>query len=308
MKQFFKKILLFVPFCFALYLIGIVVWGEFIPSKYINNLRYKIGSIGQMQLRLQEAKRIKNVDILFIGSSAAYRGFDTRIFKKYGINSFNLGSSAQTPIQTLYLLRRYLMEINPKLLVIDANPLMLSIDGTESALDIISNDSFNKGMVDMALSLNSLKVYHTLLYAWYASVFGEDKPPIDTVRNGDKYISGGFVEHELAFFKHINYEKQEWEYRKIQLRAFDKIIEYLKTIGVKYIIVQTPITPKLYASFANNSFIDSFLEKRGSYYNFNQLITLNDSLHFLDANHLNQQGVEIYNNKLAEILFKDNLF
>ena len=33
---------------------------------------------------------------------------------------------------------------------------MLSIDGTESAL-YISNDSLNMGMVDMALSLNSLK-------------------------------------------------------------------------------------------------------------------------------------------------------
>ena len=50
----------------------------------------------------------------------------------------------------------------------------------------------------MALSLNSLKVYHTLLYAWYASVLAKISPNRYSTQ-WNKYISGGFVEHELAF-------------------------------------------------------------------------------------------------------------
>jgi hypothetical protein len=39
-----------------------------------------------------------------------------------------------------------------------------------------------------------------------------------------------------------------------------------------------------------------------TYYNFNEKMTLNDSLHFYDANHLNQNGVELFNEKLIELL------
>ena len=38
------------------------------------------------------------------------------------------------------------------------------------------------------------------------------------------------------------------------------------------------------------------------FYNFNEIIDLNDSLHFFDSHHLNQNGVKIFNNKLIELL------
>ena len=40
------------------------------------------------------------------------------------------------------------------------------------------------------------------------------------------------------------------------------------------------------------------------YYNFNELIKLNDSLDFYDAHHMNQTGVNIFNTKLKEVLPK----
>ena len=38
------------------------------------------------------------------------------------------------------------------------------------------------------------------------------------------------------------------------------------------------------------------------YYNFNEILTLNDSLSFYDYDHLNQNGVELFNKKLIELL------
>ena len=38
------------------------------------------------------------------------------------------------------------------------------------------------------------------------------------------------------------------------------------------------------------------------YYNFNEIIQLDDSLDFYDAHHLNQNGVNKFNAKLKEVL------
>ncbi|MFW5803657.1 MAG: hypothetical protein ACOCWG_00330 [bacterium] len=287
-----------------MYIILLILWGEFMPSRFSKNLNYKLGSIGQMQLRLEEIKTVKDIDVLFVGSSTAYRGFDPRIFKEHGIEVFNLGSSAQTPVQTNYLLERFLKQVNPELLVIDVNPLMFSIDGVESALDIISNDDFNGKLIRMGLRVNHLKVYHTLFYAWYVDFFRDKNYQASTVRNGDKYISGGYVEHELTYFKNLTYNKQTWEYNDKQLEAFYEIIQKLEHNSINYIIVQTPITPSLYFSYTNNAILDTFLTNKGTYYNFNKLISFDDSLHFLDAYHLNQKGVDIYNDELSKILLQ----
>lgn len=307
MQKFFKRFLLFLLYTIILYIILLILWGEFIPTRFSKNLNYKLGSIGQMQLRLNEIKSVDEIDVLFVGSSTAYRGFDPRIFEEYGIDVFNLGSSAQTPIQTRYLLERFLNQLNPELLVIDVNPLMFSIDGVESALDIISNDDFNRNMLSMGLRVNHLKVYHTLFYAWCVDFFRDKNYQASFVRNGDKYISGGYVEHELTYFKKITYNKQTWAYNEKQKEAFHKIIERLEHNSINYIIVQTPITPNLYFSYTNNSVLDTFLSKKGAYYNFNKLISLDDSLHFLDAYHLNQKGVDIYNRELSKILIQYKL-
>ena len=69
-----------------------------------NNLIYKQRG-GHLHSRLLEINKHQNVDVLFLGSSHAYRGFDTRIFKESGIASFNLGSSSQAPVQSLLLLK-----------------------------------------------------------------------------------------------------------------------------------------------------------------------------------------------------------
>ena len=38
------------------------------------------------------------------------------------------------------------------------------------------------------------------------------------------------------------------------------------------------------------------------YYNFNNIMEVDDSLHFYDAHHLNQDGVELFNEKLIELV------
>lgn len=308
MGKLFRKIVLFILFSAVIYVIGIIVWGDFVPERLHKNLNYKIGSIGQMQLRLNEFDTINQLDLLFVGSSTTYRGFDTRIFRKYGIKAFNLGSSAQTPAQTKYLLKKYIDSIDVKLVVIDAIPLMFTIDGVESSLDLISNDDYNNQMVEMAFEVNNLKVYNTLIYKWYYDeICNREKEKISRTRNGDTYRHGGFVEHKLDFYKHKNYNSQKWKYEEKQFKIFREIIQLLHDKQINFIIIQSPITGSLYNSYTNNEIFDEFMHQQADYYNFNYIINLDDSLHFIDAHHLNQLGVEKYNNFFANRFLADSL-
>jgi hypothetical protein len=166
-----------------------------------------------MFTRLKEIKQInknQNIDILFLGSSHAYRGFDTRIFKKYGYNTFNLGSSSQTPIQTLVLLKRYLDRINPETVIFEVNPTTFSSDGVESSLDIIANDRNDIYSYEMAFKIHHIKTFNTLLYAEYRDIFHLDDSFTEPIKKRkDTYIKGGFVEKEMAYYKPEKMDKNE---------------------------------------------------------------------------------------------------
>src|SRR5688572_21718598 len=108
MKKFLFRILLFVSFVTVFYIATLLVWGSVLSSWRFSNLNYPVAGYAHMYSRIKEVKQTKDVDILFLGASFAYRGFDPRIFKEYGYKSFNLGSSNQTPLQTKLLLDRYL--------------------------------------------------------------------------------------------------------------------------------------------------------------------------------------------------------
>src|SRR3972149_6768649 len=47
---------------------------------------------------LAEFDRTQNYDLIFLGSSHCYRCFDPFVFQKFGLTTYNLGSSSQTPI------------------------------------------------------------------------------------------------------------------------------------------------------------------------------------------------------------------
>ena len=181
MVNFIKKIFGFLLFSLMFYFLMIPLWKKFTPIYMQPNLKYQVGSFGYMYSRIQEVKKQKgDVDILFLGSSHSYRGFDPRNFKEK--KTFNLGSSSQTPIQTKILLERYLEKINPKLIIYEVYPGTFSSDGVESSLDLISNDKNDIRSLQMAFQLNNIKTYNTLVYAKYSDFFDWNKNFIEPIK------------------------------------------------------------------------------------------------------------------------------
>ncbi|MRM82655.1 hypothetical protein [Riemerella anatipestifer] len=306
MKKFIFNTILFILFSSLCYFTLLFVWGRYAPSRFKSNINYHIGSYGHMYSRLSEIKKYGNVDILFLGSSHAYRGFDTRIFLENGYKSFNLGSSAQTPVQTKVLLKRYLDSLNPKLVIYEVYPETFTLDGVESSLDIIANDVNDLHSLRMAKKINSIKTYNTLIYGFICDLLGLNSSFSEqTIKGNDKYISGGFVEKELGFYKPTKFDKKEILLRDYQIESFDEIVQMLKDKKIELILVYAPIPKVNYRSYVNNSYFDSVMQTYSTYYNFNEIVSLNDSLHFYDSHHLNQNGVKIFNGKLIELL-KEN--
>lgn len=305
MKKFIKSIFLFIPLAMVIYVLLLYVCGSYIPQRYRFNLIDAQGLGGHTYTRLQEIKNYKDVDILFLGSSHTYRGFDPRIFKNANLSSFNLGSSSQTPIQTEVLVNRYLKQINPKMVIFEVFPDIFTSDGVESSVDIIGNSRNDRESFRMAIKVNNVMTYNTLLYYYMRNLLYPESSRTEPAQtDDDTYISGGYVEKKMKYFKHLSYPDAEWIYNQKQFVAFEKICALLKNENIPLVLVYAPVTPSLYKSYTNQKAFDEKMSNYGDYYNFNEIIHLDDSLHFYDSHHLNQRGVEIFNEKLIAVVLK----
>jgi hypothetical protein len=174
MRSFLTDLLLFVLVALVVYTAVIIGAGALSPFSEHRNIKFAKGAYGHLYSRTREIPAHADVDILFLGSSHAYRGFDPRLFEARGLRTFNLGSSSQSPLQTKLLVDRYREHLNPRLVVMDVYPLTFDIDGVESALDLIANDTIRWDMLHMALELKNIGVLNTLLYGTYRQLFGLD--------------------------------------------------------------------------------------------------------------------------------------
>lgn len=289
-------------------IVVVCVGGELLPKKCSRHfVRYKRCGSGHLFSRLEEVRQVKDVDILFVGTSHCYRGFDTRIFGRAGYSAFNLGSSIQTALQTELLLERYLDSISPKRVIFEINPNIFSSDGAESAADVISNDYIDWRTVRMACKVNRYRIYNTLVFGLYRQYTGIGKELRQSaVFQQDRYIPGGYVESKRFENKAAKpIEKKKYTFRDNQLDAFEKVLAMFRERKIPYVLVQAPITKAMYASKTNNDEIDSFLRQRGRYYNFNHLLRMDDRYDFFDNDHLSQKGVGKFNRELIAVLRRD---
>ncbi|MHA7865514.1 hypothetical protein [Flagellimonas marinaquae] len=63
-------------------------------------------------------------------------------------------------------------------------------------------------------------------------------------------------------------------------------------------------TRPFYSQYTNVKQFDALMEGYAEYYNFNDMISVNDSIHFYDAHHMNKEGVDIFTPKIVDILEK----
>ena len=276
-------------------------------SHWLPNFHSTSGGYGQLLLRIREVQQVQNVDILFMGSSHTYRGFDPREFEEHGITSFNLGSSSQTPFNSYYLLKDYLPNTNPKVLVLDLYWNMLVQDGLESTIDIVSNAKLKGGVLDMvknskntlafnSMLINSIQRLHTPLHKLEQQEFPHDM-----------YIPGGYTQTLLT--ENMLSEEQlnklapmEVEFSDVQMSHLNKIIRMCKERGIQLVFVVTPVTEYYRNKVVNyteyKTAISALAAKHNIPfidYNGREDLQLHNLKEFYDEDHLTQPAVKKFN-------------
>lgn len=306
MKKFLRNIALSVVILPLLYAVLLFVYGAIAPGILRKNMLY--GSVkGHLYNRLQETETYGACDVVVLGSSHAYRGFDPRIFKQYGLKMFNLGSSAQTPVQSKILVERHLDKLAPRLVIIETYPAVFEADGVQPAIDLISNDHIDGEVIWMVLKMKNIRVINTLIYGLMRQFLGL-KPKIKKSKK-DKYISGGFVERTMQVMDNVPEDKNQrsWDFDSTQVRSFEALIQMFDERGIPYVLVQAPMSRRYLAKYANGDDIDDyFSEIDTNYTNFNKVEPF-ENKYFYSETHLNQKGVEKFNRLLLNELQQKGL-
>ncbi|MCB0757589.1 MAG: hypothetical protein KDC01_03955 [Flavobacteriales bacterium] len=155
-----NRILVFLAMAIALYLLAI--GGMAHVSLQGKPLIFRTGDYynwpgGDSWQRFHEFDPRERQDAMIIGSSHAYRGYDPAVFAERGHRVFNLGSSAQTPLNTYQLIKHYLDSTNCPLLIYDVYVGTFQNSGLESTADLTQNQPSDGAALGMAWALRDLR-------------------------------------------------------------------------------------------------------------------------------------------------------
>lgn len=302
MRRFLLSFAGFIVLSIVTYVALVIVWGLAAPRILRKNIAYKFGSYGYTYSRIRDISKFSHVDVLCIGSSHCYRGYDPRIFEKAHLSMFNLGSSAQTPMQTELLLKENFDQLKPRAVIIDVYPPVFDNDGVESTLNLISNAPIDRNLIHLALSHKNIKVFNTLIYGLFRQILRLDKNYVQpTVMDSDTYVGRGYVETYQQYRPGGPLGLRSVQPWPEQVAAFKRVTAFLKSKKVPFVIIQAPVTRANFDSYTNNQSIDSLLRTMGPYINANDHFHFPDS-DFLDDHHLNQRGVDLYNPAIIRMI------
>ncbi|MFN3874550.1 MAG: hypothetical protein ACK4L7_01395 [Flavobacteriales bacterium] len=289
----------------ALYPALISIAGFMLPAELTPNLKYPLNGYGHMRTRLIEAKGRDPVQIVFIGNSHVYRGFDTRVWARHGYTAFNLGSSAQSPMQGLLLARTQLPALEPKLVLVEVHPGAFMSDGVESALDLIANRPIDRHTLRMAAGIPNILVWNTLAYGIVRKASGFDEGMPEPLRSEkDTYVPGGYVERKIGHFSPKGRPKpMPFAPSPEQWRAFEDLLKEIERQGVPVVLVEAPVTRWMREGiYREHDRFARMMAASGRYIDMYGKAALDDSLHFYDHAHLNQRGAELFNAALIDTL------
>ena len=299
MRRLLHHILLFLVITLPLYIVLLCLLGGL---GCIRTVVTGMGNTGHLFTRVRDIRNHHDVDVLFIGSSHAYRTFDTRHYQAHGIRCFNLGSSNQTPVQSLTLLTDYLDSLNPRCVVFEVHPDIIALDGVESCIDLLCNTPLTPATTRMALRTGNMKVANTLIYAFYSQrvLHRPDTFTEDSIISQWAYVPGGYVEVNDTLFHQEETPTTVIVPHPRQMEALRQCLDLLDRRGIPYLLVEVPDTRQLRDSYTNLDEFQRQMRLLGPF--VCDTLHFSDALHFYNPNHLNTDGAAIYNRWFLPVL------
>ncbi len=231
-------------------------------------------------------------DVVFIGSSHAYRGYDPALFAQRGWRAFNLGTSGQAPLNTYYIVRNHLNARNTRLLLVDVYEAAMEFDAMESTSDLVRNLVDDRAAVSMALALKDPRGVNMLALRFLT----QDRGPFFA---DSTYRPGGYSVRTDSVRGRLHYVRgRPLKLNADQVGYLERTLEHCADAGIPVVLVNHPYPWQSDRSkhVAFNAMLGDLARRYNvSYLDFAFKHTLDDEDHFYDHNHLNQSGVERFN-------------
>lgn len=266
MGDFIRRTLLFCLFGLFLYFLSLILLTATDLGSHVPTIVVK--TRGFQSNRNKESRLVESpLDIAFLGSSEVFTGFNPSIFKEKGIHTFNFGSNAQTPTNSLFVYEKYVRSKRPNYLVFDVYWTVFELDGIEAFIDITTNDTLTIREITLGVKSHvSPILLNSVLYAWTKQQIFNVYPADFSNRENVKYMPGGFVENRSTQRDKLHLlSNRDVKSLDEQIEAFEMLIQRCKEDGVKVILVKTPVTKEYYNSITNQdqffSMIKSIADK-----------------------------------------------
>lgn len=255
--------------------------------------------VGQTLLMAEEASTVGPVDILFIGSSHVYQTFDPRLFDKYGIRIFNLASTAQAPLQSYYLQRQFLEELDPTLVVVEIWMALLPNTGSESAIDLIANLPISTNLIRMTFATHDIRAYNAFVRRVVEGEAGDPSRREPGLIGNLQYVERGFAEPTGPQAYQAPWEPPTFHINERNLRYLERIAADVRSTGAEIIFVMVPIPPESLDMISDRRGIDERLRRFADgigvpYIDFNDVVTLDTERNFAGWHHLSREGVRVF--------------
>lgn len=275
------------------------------------------GGDGFTLQRWKEWEKTTELSMVFAGSSHAYRSFHAPWIQQQGVSCFNWGSTAQTPLNTYYLLKNlHLREKQTQWVVLDVfYALMLDNKGMESAFDLNTNTPVTMGLWGMNFRSGDPTTFnHRLATAidqiWYPlSHRKQHKIP------EDQYKGLGYVEHlsdkeadstEMinAIHKHKSYSVSEKQFYYLE-----KCTQWLQSQGIKVMWCSQPLPPIVIENDPLYPTIQKRFQESAKLLGipFWDLSLSGNEFHFFDWHHLNASSALQYTQRFWKNFYESQV-
>lgn len=296
-----NRILLFIGTVLVLYLAA--VWGMCHLPVQGKPLIYRTGDYynwpgGDTWQRFHEYDPKVRRDVVIIGSSHAYRGYDPSVFTQRGLSAFNLGSSAQSPLNSYFLIDHYLDSTNCPLLILDVYEGSMASSGLESTADLTQNQPNDAAALGMAWSLHDLRGLNMMALR----MLGRREVPYYTAPD---YQGLGYCPMPDSIKLAAGPPGKNQVLAARQCHFFEKIVRLCRERGIRMVVsshfARADRRGAPHAALA--SYVDSVLAGTGiPYLDFSEAPGIEDKNWFADNTHLNAAGARIFTGQLVDSL------
>ena len=278
-----------------------------------------IDPIDPATARLKEYYNEKpnTIDVIFVGNSETSRGYSPiTVWQKYGITSYNYGSSFQTTQIAYYKLKECLKYQNPKIILLETNSFF-EIASTEEAyrkvlnnlkLDNVTLNAILDKNVDLDNRLSYVLPLLRFHSRWNQLETNDFKISLEKEFQTVQYKGMPVIVKKSAYNGDKDYMREKGKKEKIpekNLNYIEKIVKCCEDKKIKLVMVEIP-TPNVWSLAKNKAIIELANNYGIDFIDFNLMqnqIGLDWSNDTYDAGgHMNVYGAEKVSSYIGQVL------